>query len=182
MKRRFVVVAASLEELASQAPIAARCVSTALMISHGLRRGTDLVLAVLNGPSIHFITSKLRSVAPDEASLLGVLRKALRACLELGRLPRTVHSGVAVNLHTIEHYTAGFPLKFLCSASGVEPRSVFLRAREPAVFLVPLSGSFSDGRRWGAVELKFPIDRLWPDQVISLINITLDRWSGCGDL
>lgn len=182
MKRRFVVAAASLEELASQAPLMVRCVSAALMISHGLRRDVDLALVVLNGPGIHFVTSKLRSVAPDEASLLGILKKALRACREPGKLPRAVHSGVTVSLHGVEHYMAGFPLKFLCSASGVDPRSALSRVREPAVFLIPFSGVFSDGKRWGAVELKFPIDELWPDQVISLINITLDRWSGCGDL
>jgi tRNA pseudouridine-54 N-methylase len=50
MKRRFIVVASGLEDLASQTPLLARCVSAALMVSHGLRRDSDLVLAVAGGP------------------------------------------------------------------------------------------------------------------------------------
>jgi len=174
MKRRFIVVASSLEELASQTPLLARCVSAALMVSHGLRRDSDLVLAVAGGPSIHFLAQRLRSVSPDEGSLLGVLGKALRLCREPGRLPQTAHYGVIVAPQGVEHYVLGFQHKFLLSTSGADPRSALQRASGSAAFIAPLSGEV-EGEGWGAVELKLPIDKLWPDQAIALINITLDR-------
>jgi len=175
MKRRFIVVAGDLEELASQIALLARCVSAALMISHGLRRDSDLVLAVAGGPSIHFVTQKLRNVLPDEGSLLGVLEKALRLCREARRLPQTAHSGVVATPHGVEHYVAGFRYKFFLSTSGADPRSALQRVSDAAVFLLPLSEEATSNEGWDAIKFKLPIGELWPDQVIALINIILDR-------
>ncbi len=175
MKRRFIVVAKSLEELTSKAPLLARCVSAALMVSHGLRKDADLVLAVAGGPSIHFATQKLRSVSPDESSLLGVLGKALRLCREPGRLPQAAHPGVVVTPRGVKHYVCGFQRKFLVSTTGTDPRSALQRVGDSAVFLLPLSEKAVNCEGLDATRLGLPIDELWLDHVIALINIMLDR-------
>lgn len=183
IRRRFIVVAADIEELASQAPLAARCISAALMISHGLRRDCDLVLSALRGPSIHFVTSKLRRVVPDEASLLGVLNRALKLCRAPQEQPRAVHSGVIVDPSPPERYLLGFPQKFRCSTTGADIRRAF-SSGEAAAFLVPFSEDLAslEERVGTLTKLKCPLDRMWPDQVIAVINILLDRLSCYGGL
>lgn len=170
MRRRFVVVVREVKDLIDCAPLLARCVSAAVMLSHGLRSDSDLVLATPNGFSAHFITSKLRNVRPDEASLTGILRKAVRAYKE-GRT-RSAHWGVVVSTTPLDQYLAPVPRKFLCASVGIGMEEA-LKARENTAFIVPaLPGVTVEV---DVPSLRCPIDRWWPDQVISHINVCLDR-------
>lgn len=172
MKRRFVVLASSIEEMQHAIPHLARCVSAALMVSHGLRRDADLLLHSLNdGFTVHLVTEQLRGVRPDEASTLGILAKAFRAAGALGDRPKSVHSGVIACRRSLRTYFAQFPARFLCSSQGLDLKSA-LSSCQATLFIVPLSPGLHVE---GVERLKCPVDDLLPDQIISLLNIYLDR-------
>ncbi len=90
--RRFVVVGHeaittadfSLDDLAGatgRLDILLRCINSAFMLSHGLRKDTELYLSLLGppGPSkvIRLVGSQMRYLNPDERSTASLVRKAL---------------------------------------------------------------------------------------------------------
>ena len=170
-------MANSLDELEEWAPVAARCISASIMLSHRLRACADIALVAGDCLSVFFNTTKLRNVRPDESSLMGILRKVFRAMRAGATGP--VHSGVIVYRRGVKHYLAGFAIKCYCSRRGADPHSLLTRGDSIAV-IVPLVQPPASLMRAlelaGAVPLKCPIDRLWPDQVITLLNIFMDRW------
>jgi len=176
VRRRFIVVAQTTEEMMASLHVLARCVSAALMISHGLRPDTDLLFHSLrDGFTVHFVTQRLRCVRPDEASILGILSKAYRAASTMGGAPRSVHHGVIVCRRDLRSYTTQFQHKLLCGPCGLDLRQLPPRCSS-MLFVVPL-GDRVEVEVEGVERLKVPSD-LMPDQVISLINVYLDRTWG----
>ncbi len=176
MRRRFIVTVSSLKEMKEYAPPLARCVTAALMVSHGLRGEADLVLHELEGGfSVHF-TQRVRGVRPDEASVMGILARAFRAAECTGEAPRSVYSGVIVCRGRLQQFLTGFPGKWLCDTQGLELRQL-APSGDPVAFIVPLDAA---PQLVAVTRLKCPIDLLWPDQLISLINVWLDRAAGGG--
>ncbi len=95
--RRFIVVGHeaittadfSLDDLAGatgRLDILLRSINSAFMLSHGLRKDTELYLSLLGppGPSkvIRFVGSRMRHLNPDERSTASLIRKALALELE----------------------------------------------------------------------------------------------------
>ncbi len=74
----------SLDDLAGSTgrlDILIRCVNSTFMLSHSIRKDTDLYL-LLQGPPeppkvVHFVGSELRYLNPDERSTAALIRKAL---------------------------------------------------------------------------------------------------------
>jgi len=177
LRRRFIVIANSLEELEKWAPVAARCISASIMLSHRLRADTDVALVAGDRVSVFFNTPRLRNVRPDESSLMGILRKAFK--LMRAGVAGLVHSGVMVYRHGVKHYLTGFAIKCYCCRRGTDLRFLLARGGSIAI-VVPLTQLANSLVRaiesMGAKPLKCPVDRLWPDQVITLLNILMDRW------
>ncbi|MFQ6013080.1 MAG: tRNA (pseudouridine(54)-N(1))-methyltransferase TrmY [Thermoplasmata archaeon] len=63
-----------------------RCVNAAFMLSHDLRRDTELYLILLGPPrpprTLRLVGSELRHLNPDERSTAALLRQALRSPVE----------------------------------------------------------------------------------------------------
>lgn len=172
MRRRFIVPVNTIEDMLQAAPLLARCVPAALMISHGLRSGVDLVFYSLNdGFAVHFVSDKLKGVRPDEASVLGILTKAFRTARDASDHPRSIHSGVLVCKRPLNTYLTQFSEKYLCCSRGLDLKYASPSCQD-VVFIVPLHHEI---RVEGVVHLKCFTNVLWPDQVISLLNLTLDR-------
>lgn len=177
MRRRFVVVAHDLGELEEYSPLAVRCISAGIMLSHRLRHDADVALVAGDDLSVLFNAPKLRNVRPDESSLMGIIRKALRA-LEAGATG-PVHSGVLVCRRGVRHFLRGFSVKCYCSQRGADLYSLIQRGGSMAVVapLVRLSTELARSlESMGATALRCPLDRYWPDQLIALLNILMDRW------
>lgn len=148
------------------------------MVSHGLRADSDLVFYAKEAYLVvHFVTPRLRGVRPDEASILGVLARAFRAAESVSNAPRSVYSGVLVCKRDLAAYLTQFPSKYLCSTRGLDVRHASL-CSQPVLFIVPVSPRLEIE---GTMHLKCPLDLMWPDQIISLLNLYLDRlWArGC---
>lgn len=176
MRRRFILLAQSENELLENMPLMARCISASIMLSHGLRKDTDVIF-ITNKVAIHFVTSHLKSVRPDEGSLLGILRKVFRAINE-GH--STAHSGVIISKRNLESYLLNFPVKYLCTPYGKE--LLEKNPRTPVAFIIPFIYKGQAPRiTVNAVHLKCPVDRQWPDQIIPTLNILLDRLSYASD-
>jgi len=172
VRRRFIVLADTLDEMQRAAPLLARCVSAALMISHGLRTDADLLFHSLkDGFTMHFVADRLRGVRPDEASVLGIITKAFRAACTVGDRPRSVHSGVLICKRSLNAFLAQFSAKYLCSSRGLDLRYVQTSYRD-LLFIVPLH---HEPHIEGVALLRCFTDVLLPDQVISLLNLYLDR-------
>jgi len=58
--------------------VACSTISSALLISHGMRRDTKLILAFNDDTYIKFLGERLKYVRPDCQSTAGILRKILR--------------------------------------------------------------------------------------------------------
>ena len=170
MRRRFIVVANTAADFERSAALIARCVSASLMLSHSLRSDTDLVLASMDGVAVYFMTQRLRNVRPDESSLMGILRKAFRA---LGSFRQTVHSGVVVARRDFRYFMQGFQTKYLCSTRGKLLNEV--PPKGSVAFVIPFSPEVNVPSE-NLVPLRCPLDRIWPDHLIAVLNIELDRW------
>lgn len=62
--------------------VLARCVTSALLVSHGIRHDTEIVLALQAGPrprTLHLDGQQMRGLNPDERSTLALLSRALEA-------------------------------------------------------------------------------------------------------
>jgi tRNA (pseudouridine54-N1)-methyltransferase len=95
--RRFVIVGQkatahpdfSLDDLpatSGRLDVLLRCVQTALLVSHGLRRDAMVYLVLLGGPSaprtIRIDGRSAEYVRPDERSIAGLARKLLAAAID----------------------------------------------------------------------------------------------------
>lgn len=177
MKRRFIVVCNTSKEIEEFKELVARCISSSLMLSHGLREEADLIITTaLDNFSIHFVTHRLRGIRPDEASLCGILHKVLLAKRVASERSRVVQSGVIVSTRHLKFFLIPFSKRYICHTSGLELRNAFTRC-EPVVFVVPLHPDVVVNETDG-VRLRTPVEKLWPDQVITLLNISLDRVCG----
>jgi tRNA pseudouridine-54 N-methylase len=107
--RNFVVVGHTvttspdflLEDLAGgtgRLDVLLRCVNSALMLSHGLRRDTQIFLLLLGGATprcIRFVGPEARNLNPDERSTASLVKKALKRRVVAGE--SQAHPGVYVS-------------------------------------------------------------------------------------
>ncbi len=129
-KRNFVVVghevdadgAFTLDDLcggaAGRLDVLLRCVSSAVFLSHGIRRDVDVLLVFPRGPkTVRFCAPQLRCANPDERSTAALVRKALREPLE-GSLERRSNSGVYVSRRGFEEVVGALPNPVLLVEDG----------------------------------------------------------------
>ena len=178
--RRFVVVARDVGEVEEYLPVVSRCVSASIMLSHRLREDSDfLVVLERERVEVFFNTAKLRNVRPDESSLRGVLVKALRRVKVGVERWHRVHSGVIVSRRGIEYYISSFKRSYYCSTRGVDILTALRNVRGDVLVVLPLT-SYSAAMlkllsSLKASPIRCPLSSLWPDQVIVVINVILDR-------
>ena len=128
MRRQIIVILKDCEELRNNIPQICRCVVNGLLISHGLRKDTNLSIHLLRDEiNIVFRGSTLKRIYPDEASLKGVLLKAFRV---LGHESRraTPHPGVVVKALPLKKLFGDAPKpRFFFSRGGRNPLRENLR-------------------------------------------------------
>jgi tRNA (pseudouridine54-N1)-methyltransferase len=120
-RRRFVVVGHgvdasggfSLDDLcggaAGRLDVLLRCVSSAVFVSHGIRRDVEILLVFPRGPkTVRLSAAELRCANPDERSTGALVRKALREPLD-GSEERRSSSGVYVSGRGFEETVAALP-------------------------------------------------------------------------
>lgn len=108
----------SLNDLAGGAgrlDILCRCISSALFLSHGIRRDVDVFLVLLGPPrppvTLRFSGSEIRSLNPDERSAASLIRKAL--AIPRGDVFRESGPGVAVRKGGLAELLAEHPFAVL---------------------------------------------------------------------
>jgi len=181
MRRHFVLLLLGLDEFLENIPRVSRCVSSALMLSHDLRR--DAVLYILlsaESKYVVFDASRLRSISPDESSMSGVLRKVARAVRESRRRP---HWGVRVHEGGLREICerARPQLRIYLSRRGRDLRLLNFSSVRSVCFAAPLALRLSD------IEAELASLRFEPISVrllkaefsFVLVNNELDRaWAG----
>jgi tRNA (pseudouridine54-N1)-methyltransferase len=121
--RRFVIVgqsaSASADFLLQDLPgssgrldVLLRCIRPALMVSHGLRRDTEVYLVLGGGPLapriLRFLSAGARYLRPDERSFAVTAQKALASASEASEFV-DVRPGVAVAKCGLAELLARFP-------------------------------------------------------------------------
>ena len=78
--------------------VLARAVNSALFLSHGIRKDTEVIIHLLGGPGpvrrICFEGEKIRSVHPDERAISGHIGKALKIPVTPIGQHQEIHSGL----------------------------------------------------------------------------------------
>lgn len=129
-KRNFVVIGHGvdpsgdfgLDDLcggaAGRLDVLLRCVSSALFLSHGLRRNVEVFLVFPRGPkTVRFCAAQLRCANPDERSTGALVRKALKVPLdEPAEYPS--NSGVYVSTRGFEATISALPNPVLLVEDG----------------------------------------------------------------
>ena len=175
--RRFVLLIDSVGTALGEMPLLARCVSSALMVSHGLRRDSELYMLVRGRGALVLRAEALRRVHPDEHSLQGVLSKGLNA-LDRGRRG-PVHSGVYVrDLGLGAVVEKGSDLIYVHDRGRPLPARGFKSVRLVAV--APLRGygpeDLSELRDLGGEPVRVSVKNVSPDVAFVLVNYEMDRW------
>ncbi|NYT06660.1 MAG: tRNA (pseudouridine(54)-N(1))-methyltransferase TrmY [Methanomicrobiales archaeon] len=108
----------SLNDLAGGAgrmDVLCRCVSSALFLSHGIRRDVEVYLILLGPPrppvTLRFSGEEIRSLNPDERSTASLIRKALS--LPRGDVFRESTPGLAVRRGGLAELLADHPFAVL---------------------------------------------------------------------
>jgi tRNA (pseudouridine54-N1)-methyltransferase len=95
----------SLEDLpgAGRLDVLCRCVTSALLLSHGIREDTRVWLVLGNSCSVRFEGSEIRRLNPDERSTAALIRGALEECEEaIGHMDAESSPGVFVSRRGLE--------------------------------------------------------------------------------
>ena len=176
--RRFLVLACTIEEGVRFLPVLVRCVSSSIMLSHALRSSTELVILFEKEETVlDFYSDRLRNVRPDESSLKGIFKKAFKL-LKAGYERRRVHSGVVMYRASLREIASRTSRLFYCGVRGYTIQKALDKLSEEATFIVPLTNPSEESvktvRELGATPLGCP-PNYWPDQIITTLNIILDR-------
>ncbi len=183
------------ESLKKHRPIVLRAIAYALLLSHDIRRDTDLWLLLrMNSQEyglLHLTGSSLRHLRPDESSSWGILRKCLKILYKLQpSSSRKAHEGIHVcRFHLIsellERFPRGYTLRVVDVGTKLSPPS-FAECLPQGNILLLLDADIS---RLSAGELEIlrnsgckiqclalPLKEFTLDQIIAIVNWLLDRW------
>lgn len=160
--------------------LVARCIASALLVSHGVRRDTEL-RALLMGPPrpprlVRFVGAEIRGLNPDERSTGALLRKATGA---EGLAERSVHPGVYVSGTGLEEALAALPPPIvLLAEDGEDLRGAALGA--DASFVLSDHRDLTDAERTIVVAKADAVVSVGPspvqaDHVIAIVHNELDR-------
>jgi len=200
--RRFVVVGSRartardfpLDDLAGAAgrwDLMARCVQSALFVSHDLRRDTELVLVLLGPPAppkaIRVSGALVQRLNPDERSTVALLSRALELPLPPGGAEVASSPGVLVSRAGLPAAldAAGGRRLVLLDESGRDggPERLPQAAGPDPTFVIGddrgLAGDQLEAvRARGAVELSLGPVSMHADHCIVVVHNLLDRAAG----
>lgn len=164
--------------------VLARCVTSALLVSHGVRWDAEVVLVLRSGPkprSLRVSGAEIRNLNPDERSTLALLSKAL-AVESVGAHEEAALPGIHVSHRdldaVLEEARRGGPLVWLDEA-GEDAESSF-RPTENVTFVLSDHRPFDpDERQWlertQASRLRLGPKVLQADQCIVVAHNLWDR-------
>lgn len=193
--RRFVVVAHeastsldfSLDDLpgAGRLDVLCRCVTDALLTSHGVREDAEIWLVIRDAVTVRFEGASVRSLSPDERAVAGLLRSALEAAdRAVGEQWVDASPGVSVTKQGLE--------SALEAADGVgaivqlhedgDPVESF-EPPESVTFVLSDHRDFTPDEQslvesFAAARLSLGPTALHADQAIAVVHNVLDRRAG----
>ncbi|MCS7386540.1 MAG: hypothetical protein NDF55_07410 [archaeon GB-1867-005] len=106
-------------------PLISRTISASLLISHGLRLDTRLVLLFSDGLFLRFEPRRLRHLRPDEQSTYGIVRKVI--VISSGRSSpqaRECFPGVFAGIGGLADFLKGGVRVFYADSKGVDLKSL----------------------------------------------------------
>ncbi|OYT31639.1 MAG: hypothetical protein B6U94_02515 [Thermofilum sp. ex4484_79] len=182
MRRIFIVVVKGVEEFRKYLPIFSRCVSSALMISHGLRRDASLIFFFLNEKiGVKILGLYLKQVRPDEQSLIGIMRKIIRFVV-LRKDKRRLHAGIFASRGELYDFLkiGSKPYTLVETRDGTDIREIKFNGYNTIVYVVSLNTPLDTVFKNFEKRIKFQRVRvsrqaLFPDNLIVLMNNELDR-------
>ncbi|MFB6287048.1 MAG: tRNA (pseudouridine(54)-N(1))-methyltransferase TrmY [Candidatus Bipolaricaulia bacterium] len=162
---------------AGRLDILARCVTSALCLSHGMRTDTRVDLVLQNQVTVRFHGAHVKRVNPDERSTGALIKHALKA-LEQGQNRSTpgvtvAHRGLADVLTGLNG--AGFSVRAL-DEGGSDLRAARLEA--PIAFVLSDHQDFSSTEAEllsGHASLRLGPTILQADHCIPIVHNELDR-------
>lgn len=168
---------------AGRLDILARCVTSALCLSHGMRTDTDVYLVLQDQIVVRFAGARVRRLNPDERSTGALVKHALKA-LEEGKERST--PGVTVARRRLDDVLgelteAGFAVHVL-DEGGADLREAPLET--PSAFVLSDHQNFSSTEEQLLAQhsrLSLGPTVLQADHCIPIVHNELDRRSSPGD-
>ena len=175
MRRFFILYSLNLEDFRRHLPIVMRSITAALMISHGLRLDSHLTLYIEGeNHAISFYPDKMRRISPDESSMSGVLRKALRMDITNSK---SVHPGVIVSKKDIKEILRNRSNILFSDKKGVDIRLIRIGAE--ITILIPLTvmskGVLEVLKERKATPVRISKKMCNADALITIVNNEIDR-------
>lgn len=199
--RRFVIIGQTatasgefrLDDLAGTSgriDVLVRCIRAALLVSHGVRTGVVVYLALNGGPRaprvLRVDSAEAKFLRPDERSLATLVQKAL-AAEAVGEDQRFVRMrpGISVRRGGIDEIVAdvGDARLFVLEPTGADVRLVPEVGGTDVAFVLGDHLGFDDATRAslaarGAFPLRVGPVAIHADDVIAIISNELDRRQG----
>jgi len=98
----------------------AKCITNALLISHGIRRDTILSLYFLSDNiHVNIYGNRVRHIRPDEQSLRGIIRKIYRASMRRGSFTK-IHEGIFMERETLLRRIKGYDVVTIHYHKGID--------------------------------------------------------------
>ena len=175
MRRTYILFSKNIHETRAMLPLVIRAITAALMISHGLRLDSRLIIHLKKeNLNISFNVEKMRRVSPDEQSMKGVLSKALRT--EVTK-PKSVHPGIIVSKGKLEELLRNKQHIIFSDSRGTDVRQ--LGDVQSVTAIIPLTCFDEDVKqllvRRNAMPVKISKKLSTPDALITILNNELDR-------
>ncbi len=186
MRRIFIVVIQNISEFKEYYPVFSRCISTALMISHGLRKDTAIFFYFLvENVIIRIFGEKLRQIRPDEQSLYGIIKKIMRF-IESNQLKKRLHTGILASRGNLYEYVKIDRQTYILieDAKGIDIRQIVFINPSKIIYITSLLNNntyifikfftkFTKNSNF--YNIKTSVQSLFPDSLIVLVNNELDR-------
>ncbi|RLE66193.1 MAG: hypothetical protein DRJ47_03035 [Thermoprotei archaeon] len=177
--RTFIVLIPCLTSLQSSIPLFSRVIVYTFLISHNIRRDTNLTLYLMKEHTIIvFHGSKLKRIYPDERSLSGVYRKIIRFIKN--RKSGSPHTGIYVSERSLEDLIKSLHgSKYYIHNKGIDPLNMEVHPLGVNIFL-----SYGETKNMEPPTLckkkklkalKIPVKVFNLDQQIAIIQSIIDR-------
>jgi tRNA (pseudouridine54-N1)-methyltransferase len=153
----------------------ARTVNSALLKSHGLREENELFLIFQDELLIHFDGEEVGGVNPDERSIAGLLKRAVKQRFRKGE---KVADGVTVKEKDLEEVLGSFKEDIFVLKEGGRPLPES-SAEEEAVFVLSDHRDFEDEEigalnSAGAEEISLGPEVVHTDDAVAVVNNFFD--------
>lgn len=175
--REFILFSRESGKALSRKDLIARCVTSALWVSHGLREAKmHIVLGAARPPKVVTFSPAIRLVSPDERSITGWIEKVMRGVKNPGitAVEKSFQQLIREKAEEGKHL-------FLLHEKGEDIESVELPEESAFVLGDHIGLPRAEERfclRFGARKLSLGRQSYLASHCIAFINITMDRRSG----